>query len=444
MIKIKKGLDLPITGQPEQRIDAGAAVSTVALVGYDYVGMKPTMAVRVGDKVKKGQVLFTDKKTAGVQYTAPAAGEVIEINRGHRRVFESLVIRKDGDEEVTFNQYGSEKLAGLDRQAVVDQLVESGMWTSIRTRPFSKVPAVDAVPADIFVTAMDTNPLAGDPAVVIGEKTESFKAGLQVLRRLTEGKLFVVSAPNSNVPSIDGATNEQFGGPHPAGLVGTHIHFLSPVHAEKSVWHLGYQDVIAIGELFLTGRLFTQRVIAVAGPKAKQPRLLRTEVGAQLTDLTANEQKDGDNRIVSGSVFGGRSAKDATAYLGRFHNQVSLLEEGHERIFLRYLRAGFNMHSVTPIFASLFGKKKLDFTTTTNGSERAMVPIGQYERVMPLDILPTQLLRALAVGDIEVAERLGCLELDEEDLALCTYACVGKYEYGPILRENLTRIELEG
>ncbi|WP_119395669.1 Na(+)-translocating NADH-quinone reductase subunit A [Salinibius halmophilus] len=444
MIKIKKGLDLPITGQPEQRIDAGAAVSTVALVGYDYVGMKPTMAVREGDKVKKGQVLFTDKKTAGVQYTSPVAGEVIAVNRGARRVFESLVIKKEGDEEVTFKQYSSDQLAGLERQAIVDQLVESGQWTALRTRPFSKVPAIDSTPADIFVNAMDTNPLAADPAVIIAEKTESFKAGLQILRKLTEGKLFVVSAPNSNVPSIDGATTEQFDGPHPAGLVGTHIHFLSPVHAERSVWHIGYQDVIAFGELFLTGRIYTQRVVAVAGPKAKQPRLVRTEVGASLNELVANEAKEGDNRIISGSVFGGRLAKNATAYLGRFHSQVSILEEGHERILFRYLRAGFNMHSVTPIFASVFGKKKLDFTTTTNGSERAMVPIGQYERVMPLDILPTQLLRALAVGDIETAERLGCLELDEEDLALCTYACVGKYEYGPILRENLTRIELEG
>ena len=444
MINIKQGLDLPITGTPEQSISQGNAVTEVAVIGPDYVGMKPTMVVKEGDRVKKGQVLFTDKKTAGVQYTAPASGVVKAINRGDRRVFLSVVVAVEGSEEVTFQSYPADKLNEVSRGDVQANLVASGLWTALRTRPFSKAPALDSVPASIFVTAMDTNPLAADPALVIAEQTDAFKSGLQVLKRLTEGKLFVCKAPGSNIPTTGIETTEEFSGPHPAGLAGTHIHNLDAASAAKTVWSIGYQDVIAIGQLFTTGSLNCERVISLAGPQVTKPRLVRTLMGASLTELTTGELTDGENRMVSGSVFGGRTAVADLAFLGRFHNQVTVLEEGRDRPLLHYLRPGFERFSVMPIYISRFLNKTFNFTTSTNGSERAMVPIGTYERVMPLDILPTQLLRALIVEDMEVAVNLGALELDEEDLALCTYTCPGKYEYGPILRTNLTRIEQEG
>jgi len=442
MINIKKGLDLPIAGNPEQNITQGNAVSRVALVGFDYVGMKPTMLVQVGDKVKKGQVLFTDKKNEGVQYTAPASGTVVEVNRGKRRVFESLVIEIEGNDEITFNKYSASELSGLTREQVQSQLVESGMWTAIRTRPYSKAPALDSEPSSIFVSTLDTNPLAADPSIIIAEQKEAFTNGLAVLSCLSK-KVFVTKAPEADVPAAQ-AQVVDVTGPHPAGLVGTHIHYLDPVSTTKTVWHVGYQDVIAIGHLFVSGSIYTDRVVALAGPQVNKPRLVRTQIGASLTELTANELKDGENRVISGSVFGGRPANDALAYLGRFANQVSVLEEGRERQMLHYLRAGVNKHSVKNIYLSkLLPKKLLNFTTSTSGSERAMVPIGAYEKVMPLDILPTQLLRALIVEDMDSVISLGGLELDEEDLALCTYVCSGKYEYGPILRGNLDRIEKE-
>jgi Na+-transporting NADH:ubiquinone oxidoreductase subunit A len=444
MIKIKQGLDLPITGTPEQQISQGNKVTEVAIVGPDYVGMKPTMAVKEGDRVKKGQVLFTDKKTAGVQYTSPASGVVKAINRGDRRVFLSMVVAVEGSEEITFQSYPADKLSEVSREDVQANLVASGLWTALRTRPYSKAPALDTVPASIFVTAMDTHPLAADPALIIAEQADAFKAGLQVLKRLTEGKLFVCKAPGANIPTAGIETTEEFSGPHPAGLAGTHIHNLDAVSASKTVWSIGYQDVIAIGQLFTTGSLNTDRVISLAGPKATKPRLVRTVMGASLTELTAGEMASGENRVISGSVFGGRTASEALAFLGRFHNQVTLLEEGRDRPLLHYLRPGFERFSVMPIYISRFLNKTFNFTTSTNGSERAMVPVGTYERIMPLDILPTQLLRALIVEDMEVAVNLGALELDEEDLALCSYTCPGKYEYGPILRTNLTRIEQEG
>ncbi len=444
MIKIKKGLDLPITGTPEQTITSGQAVKCVALLGEDYVGMKPTMVVREGDRVKKGQVLFTDKKTEGVQYTAPAAGIVKAVNRGEKRKFLSIVIELDGTEEETFASYSADKLSSLSAAEVQDNLVNSGLWTTLRTRPYSKVPAQGSTPAAIFVNAMDTNPLAANPEVIIAEQAEAFKNGLQVLKRLTEGKLYVCKANGANVPTAGVETTEEFEGTHPAGLAGTHIHYLHPVSENRTVWTVNYQDVIAIGVLFTTGTLYNERVVALAGPQVKEPRLVRTLQGASLTDLTVGELADGENRLISGSVFGGRTAADAEAFLGRFHNQVSVLREGRERPMLHYLTPGASRFSVMPIYISKLMSKAFPFSTSTNGSERAMVPVGAYEKVMPLDILPTQLLRALIVEDMESAINLGALELDEEDLALCSFVCPGKYEYGPILRKNLTRIEAEG
>jgi Na+-transporting NADH:ubiquinone oxidoreductase subunit A len=448
MVNIKKGLDLPISGKPEQKITDTKVVSKVALVGFDYVGMKPTMYVQVGDVVKKGQLLFEDKKTTGVKYTSPANGKVVEINRGEKRVFQSIVIEITGDDAIEFEKFDSNSLSALNREQVVTNLVESGMWTAFRTRPYSKVPALDAKPNSIFVTAMDTQPLAADPEVIIKESEQAFKDGLSIIEKLTDGKVFVCTKPGSAISS-NGSSRvvfESFSGPHPAGNVGTHIHFLDPVSANKQVWSISYQDVIAVGKLFTSGELCVERVISLAGPGVKSPRLIKTRVGACVAELTNGELTSPSSaRIISGSILGGRTSRGSVAYLGRYANQISVLEEQKEREFMGWLSPGINKFSVMNIYLSKLTSGKLfNFTTTTNGSERAMVPIGTYENIMPLDILPTQLLRSLIVGDTEQAQLLGCLELDEEDLALCTFVCPGKYEYGPILRDNLTRIEKEG
>lgn len=447
MITIRRGLDLPIKGDPEQVITDAPTVNSVAVIGADYHGMKPTMAVKEGDTVKLGQLLFTDKKNLGVRYTSPASGTVSAVNRGARRVLLSVVIDIKGDEKEKFAQYSAAEITDLDREKVVNNLVESGAWVAFRTRPYSKVPEIDSAPASIFVTAMDTNPLAVNPAIVIAAENSAFNTGLELLSKLTPGNVFVCKDDQANFTVNQQATIkvENFSGVHPAGNAGTHIHFLDPVNTNKIVWTIAYQEVIAIGHLFLTGSLFTQRVISLAGPRVEKPRLLNTRIGASLNDLCDSNLTGSNNRTVSGSVFGGRTAEGATAYLGRYHTQVTVLQEGNDRPLLHYLRAGVNAFSTLGIYvSSLMKDKTFDFTTTTNGSERAMVPIGAYENIMPLDILPTQLLRSLIVGDTEMAQKLGCLELDEEDVALCTYVCPGKYEYGPILRDNLTRIEKEG
>jgi Na+-transporting NADH:ubiquinone oxidoreductase subunit A len=447
MVKIKRGMDIPIQGAPQQVIEDAPAPRAVAVVGYDYVGMKPTMEVREGERVKIGQLLFTDKKTEGVRYTSPASGVVTAINRGAKRVLQSVVIDIEGDEAVDFPSVSADRIASLDAAAIREQLVQSGQWTALRTRPYSKVPAPASDASAIFITAMDTNPLAADPALIINEQREAFCAGQDLLAKLTSGKVYVCVAPGADIPRGGAANIEmaEFAGPHPAGLAGTHIHFLEGASSNRIVWTIGYQDVIATGRLFLDGRLYTQRVIALAGPQVERPRLLRTRIGADLQALCAGEMKAGDNRVISGSILGGRMVSGATSYLGRYHNQVSVLLEGRNREFMGWLSPGTKKHSNLGIYVTSFlGARDLPMTTTTNGSERAMVPVGSYEDIMPLDILPTQLLRALIVGDTEMAQALGCMELEEEDLALCSYVCPGKYEYGPILRDNLTRIEKEG
>ncbi|EPB4438414.1 Na(+)-translocating NADH-quinone reductase subunit A [Enterobacter hormaechei] len=447
MFRIRKGLDLPISGVPEQHVTTGASIHHVAIVGDDYVGMRPAMLVQEGDRVIKGQALFEDKKNPGVMFTAPASGTVVAIHRGERRVLQSVVIQIEGDEKREFARFDAADLATLSHDAVQTQLLESGLWTALRTRPYSKTPVPGTVPAAIFVTAIDTNPLSADPQPLILAERNAFDAGLTVLTRLTPGKVHVCQASGGKLgghPQGQVAFNE-FAGPHPAGLVGTHIHFLEPVSLTKQVWHLNYQDVIAIGKLFTTGELCAERIIAIGGPQATQPRLVRTLLGADLTALLADETKEGENRIISGSVLSGRHATGPMAWLGRFHLQVSVVLEGREKELFGWVLPGAEKYSVTRTTLGHFLRRKLfNFSTSTNGGERAMVPIGNYERVMPLDILPTVLLRDLLAGDTDGAQALGCLELDEEDLALCTYVCPGKYEYGPVLREVLTRIEQEG
>jgi Na+-transporting NADH:ubiquinone oxidoreductase subunit A len=442
-IRIKKGLDIPLAGGPEQVIDDAPPVSTVAVTGPDTNGLRPRMEVEEGDHVSLGQVLFRDRQNPDVPFTAPGAGRIAAVHRGARRSLQSVVIELDGDERESFRQ--SDAPASLDRSAIVDNLVASGLWTAFRTRPFSKIPAPDSEPAAIFVTAIDTNPHAADPAIVLSTAAEDFRLGLDAVARLSSGPTYLCMREGANIDAGDAVTVAPFAGPHPAGLVGTHIHFLSPVGENRTVWHVGYQDVIAIGRLFSTGELSTERVVALGGDLVESPRLLRTRVGANLTDLVAGQLIPGRKRIISGSVLGGRRAVGPLAWLGRYHNQVSVLPETDEREFLSWARPGAGKYSAQRAYAGhLVNRGNFALTSSQNGSPRAMVSTGAFERVMPLDILATPLLKALLVKDTDTAKALGCLELDEEDLALCSFVCNGKYEYGPFLRESLQEIEVNG
>ena len=454
MIEIKKGLDIPISGEPEQVVHDAKPVKQVAVVGRDFIGLKPKMLVAEGEHVVLGQSLFNDRRNPGVAFPSPGTGKVVAINRGERRILQSIVIELDDPENdadaVEFQAWNGTELNSLDSDTICKQLLDSGLWAALRTRPFTKIPAPDSLPAAIFVTAMDTSPLAPDAELVINREGEAFSDGLKVLSALVNeagAPVHVCKAPGTNLPGFNAGNIRvhEFAGPHPAGLAGTHIHFLEPVSPTRIVWSVNYQDVIAIGKLFTTGRLYTDRIVALAGPLVTKPRLLQTRWGAHVTELVAGEVPMVQARILAGSVLIGRRAVGWGAYLGRNHYQICALAEGSPREFVSWIRPGPDKYSATRVFISkLLGKKSFDMTTSANGSDRAMVPIGMYEEVMPQDYLATYLLRALLVKDTVQAQALGALELAEEDMSLCSFVCPSKYDFGPVLRANLEQIEKEG
>jgi len=443
---LSRGLDIPMAGPPRADVHA-KPVASVALLPGDYPGIKPVLRVEEGERVSLGQPLFEDRIDPRLRFVAPGAGLVSAIHRGAKRVLRAVVITLDGTAEVEFQPVPRERLAALSRDEVRQRLLDAGLWTALRSRPYGRVPTPDAEPHALFVTAMDTSPLAADPRTMIGEYGEDFADGVVALATLLDGDVYVCCSPGTalRLPDHPRLVVAEFSGPHPAGLPGTHIHALAPVSARRSAWYVGYQDAIAIGRLFTTGRISTERIISLAGPAATEPRLLRTRLGASIDDLVRGETVADECRVLSGSALAGRPTSDWAAFLGRYHQQVTVLREGRDREFLGWTMPGANKFSVTRTFLSGFLPKRL-FPLTTNqlGSPRAMIPIGSFERVMPLDLLPTQLLRAIAVGDTDAAQQLGCLELEEEDLALCSFVCPSKYDYGPLLRQALTRIEKEG
>lgn len=446
-IQIKKGLDIPISGQPEQTIRATNEVRRVALIGDDYVGMKPTMLVEPGDKVVVGQKLFTDKKNDGVLFTSPGCGTVIEINRGPKRKFESLVISLEGDETVTFCDPVDDPTS-IPPERIRELLIESGLWTTIRTRPYGKNPPVGSSPSSLFITAADSEPLAADPLAVLQEDSQALTLGVKTLRRMLEVPIHYCIGPRplETWEQVEGVEYWSFTGPHPSGLASTHIHFIDPVHETKFAWHIGYQDVIAIGHLFMTGQPMLKRTISLAGTGVIKPSLVTTRIGAYLPDLCRREMTLDDLRIISGSVLSGREAKDSYAFLGRFHNQVSAIEDSSGRSIFNWLLPGKNRFSIKPVFASAYMDKSRKFAMNTAlwGGKRAIYPLGTYDQVMPLDIIATSLLKSVVKGDTEKSKALGCLELIEEDLGLCGFVCPGKNEFGDDLRQVLTAIEQGG
>lgn len=431
-----------MAGAPAQRIDQAAAVGSVALVAADYVSLRASVLVSEGDRVALGQPLFEDRKNPGVLFTSPGSGTVVAVHRAERRVLESIVVELAGDDQRTYGAHARSELSALGADVIRDQLIASGQWTAFRTRPFGAVPRPGTRPAAIFVTAMDTNPLAASPPVVIGAHREAFVDGLAVVSAMADAPVYVCAQADTEIPTgnDEGVRVARFAGPHPAGLVGTHIHCLRPVGSGHTVWHVGYQDVIAIGRLFTTGRISTERVVSLAGSVVVRPRLVTTRLGASVTELVQGELEHVDCRVISGSALAGRTSVGSRAYLGRYHVQVCALPESRRSSTPGELdaRGAYSSYGLPGV-----RNDRRAFTTSLHAGRRPMLPVDAFERVMPLDILAAPLLRALLVGDTETAEALGCLELEEEDLALCSFVCPGKNEYGALLRSALAELDVE-
>lgn len=434
MINTNKGLDLPISGAPSSEIDSSTAINSIAILGPDFVGLKPTMLVKEGETVAAGQKVFEDKKNPGVYITSPSSGVVASVNRGEKRRFLSLVI--DVDDSITsklfdLNTYGSP----------VEFLIDSGTFSYFRTRPYNRIPDVNAMPDAIFVNACDTSPLAADPHHLIQEDLDLFNAGLSFVDSINaSAKTFCSYQNNAFDQSVENIHYNQFNGPHPAGLTGTHIHFLYPVGQNRSVWSISWQEIISLGYLLKNKQLRTHKLIALGGPSVHDPKILKVRYGSNLSELTAGAIKE-SSRVISGSILNGRTAENVMNYLGAYDNQVSVISDETNDILFNWAMPGTKLHSRMPAFLSSWLKpKEFIFNASMNGGDRAIVPVPSYQDVMPLNILTTQLLKSLVTFDIELGEKLGVLELAPEDLGLVSYVCPSKYDYQSILDSNLEKM----
>jgi Na+-transporting NADH:ubiquinone oxidoreductase subunit A len=435
-IAIPRGLNVELTGCPEQTLAMGSSVAHVAVKGTDYRGLKPTLRVKVNDHVRLGEVLFVDRLDPRLRVTAPGAGVIVAINRGVRRSLTSVVIRLDGNAAVKFADYTSQAINSLNTDQVQRQLLQSGLWTAFRARPFERVPSPATKPRWLFVTAMDTNPGALDPQLVIAAHKDAWADGLRVLARVGAEAVYVCHGPKTEISIPEGTPTirpVQFDGPHPAGLPGTHIHYLARPDVGAEAWHINYQDVVAVGKLFRNGELWTERSIALSGAGARRPRVLRTRLGAKLSELLRDERTEGQI-VLSGPILSGQRVGGTTDFLGRYHQQVCILptQVPREGRWVDVRRLASWLQNWLP-------ESLVTGPAPHVGS--GLLPVEAFESVWPFANAPIPLLRALLVGDAESAETQGCLALAEEDLALLSAVCPAKRDYGTALRRTLHMLE---
>ena len=437
MIKTSKGLNLPISGTPDPIISDAPNVTSVSLLANDFVGMKPTMMVKVGDIVKRGTKLFEDKKNPGIFFTSPAGGTVKDINRGDKRKFLSVEVEVSENEDAEYFEYENTS------KGLTELLINTGLWNAFRTRPFNRTPKVGSLPDAVFVNACDTNPLSVDPYFIIDQDRDDFKNGLEALTRLFSCPIHCTYQNNNFEINVDKINYCQVSGPHPAGLSSTHISQLYPVSINKIAWTINYQDIISLGYLLKNKSLRTHKIVALGGPSVFKPSLISARISGNIDQLTAGKI-DNNSRVVSGSLIYGHASEGIMNYLGFYDSIISAIPDEANDIFLNWLMPGSNLHSKLNVFSSsLLKPNKFTFNVSLNGGDRAIVPVGSYDEILPMDILVPQLLKALVVGDIEQAVELGMLELAPEDLALASYICPSKYDYCSILANNLNNLYLE-
>lgn len=417
-VNIKSGLDLKVGLSPAGAMDTKSS-SSAAILGRDFPGVKFEVLVDKGTHVVAGEPILRDRHCTDIVFVAPLSGTVAAVNRGAKRALLSMQVVADGGEGAS--EFSIPTV--LDKDATRRLMLVSGLWTTLRKRPFGHIPDPDAEPNALLVTAIDTEPLAPDPALVIAAHADQFTSGLSALTAICDAPIYLCKASATEIPmgESDRVQAAEFSGPHPAGLPGTHIFSLCPIGFNGSeVWHIGYQDVIALGYLVITGKTWLQRVVTLAGPAVRHPRLLTVPLAAAVDELVAGELEDGPVRVISGSALSGHTARGAEAFLGQRHNQVTVLSE-----------------------APTEKPRRNGFDTWLGGQPGPLVPIADLDRLAPPGILPVPLMRALLVGDVERARDLGALELVEEDLALITYSCPSKNDYGKLLREVLNQLDKE-
>ncbi len=449
-VNLQKGHNILLEGVPEQIIDEQVEVTTFAVQPTNFIGISPIpkVMVEIGAEVKAGDPLFFDKKSPEVKYCAPVSGEVIAVNRGEKRSIVEVVIL--ADKEVKYRTYEMPDLDSVSREELVQFLLESGAWPLIRQRPYNVVADFNEAPRDIFISTFDTGPLAPDLNFVVEGKGEDFQMGLDVLNKLTDGKVYLgldgngETAPSKVFTEAEGVEKQWFMGKHPAGNVGIQIHNTDPILSGDKVWTLGVQEVITLGKLFTEQRFNTERIVAVTGAELKQAKYVKTHLGAKIGDLVKDNKASDNLRLISGDVLSGEK-KTEEQFLNIYDNQVTVAKEGDYYEMFGWLIPIKARPSISRTFPNfLFPDLKFKADTNMHGEKRAFVVTGQYESVLPMDVYLQHLMKAIIINDLERMEGLGIYELVEEDVALCEFVCTSKQPLQQILREGLDMMREQG
>lgn len=444
--KLKKGFDINLVGEAPLSIDASISASTFAMSPPNFSNVSPIPKVEVaaGDEVKAGDILFYDKKDPRVKYVSPVSGEVVEIKRGQKRSISDIIILADKD--IQYKKFDVPALTGIKREALIEFMLESGVWSMINQRPFDEVADPSVTPTNIFISSFDSAPLAPDNNFVVQGRENAFHKGIEVLHLLTDGQVHIgldgkAKEPNDAFISAN-AAKTYFSGPHPAGNVGVQIHHTAPIGRTDKVWTLGVQDVITIGDLFLRGIYNAERVIAIGGAELNNPTYVKTYMGANIGDLVKGNIKGDNVRLISGDVLSGKQ-KSSSEFLDAKADQITVVKEGNEYELFGWLLPLKPRPSISKTIPSFF-LDKFEVNTNTHGEKRAFVMSGEYESVLPMDIYPTHLMKAIMAGDFERMEGLGINELSEEDIAICEFVCTSKMPLQEILRDGLDMMQEQG
>ena len=444
---IKKGRNIRLKGAAAKEIDDISFPKQVAVQPPNFRGLRLRLEVREGDDVKVGTTILSDKANPDIKIASPASGKVLAVNRGLKRALLSVVIETDGEQEAcSFRTFSEEQIKNISPADIVDLLLKGHLWPVIRQRPFSKVADPKDKPKAVFVHAMNTEPLAPDVDFILQSREKEFQTGLNVLAKLTDGDVHLCiekGAKSKAFTQAEGVVTHLFAGPHPAGNVSTHIHCVDPINKGDIVWYIEAQDVLRIAQLFLDGVYPTERIVAVTGEEAKGHQVYaRTIMGASVTARVGKEIPQ-QTRCISGSVLRGKDV-GRDGFVCFYDAQVTIIPSGGKRELLGWLSPGFKKYTFSKTYASaFFPEGEVSLNSDKNGSDRTIVLNDMYDSLVPLDIMTYFLIRSVVAENIEEAEALGILECDEEDFALCTFACPSKTDVGGIIRQGLDLIEKE-
>lgn len=448
-IKLKKGFDINLVGKAEKKFAEVDQPETFAYKPTNFHGiLRPKLLVNEGDMVKAGTPILFDKKNDKVMHVAPVSGEVVEIKRGDKRKLLEIVILADKKiESIEYKKHSVSDITNLSKEDAKDHILKSGTWLNIIQRPYGVIADPEEAPKAIFISAFDSHPLAPDYDMLYKGNEHNFQAGIDVLKKFTDGAIHLNIHGESEVSQLfSHAKNVQlnkFSGPHPAGNVGVQIHHLNPINKGDIVWTINPYGVIQIGKLFLEGVYDASKVIALTGSEVTQPQYYKSYIGASIKKMIENNIKGENVRYISGNVLTGEKiAKDG--YIGFYDHQVTVIPEGNYYEMLGWIKPTTNKLSFQRAFGLLsFLNKKKEYVidTNTKGEPRAFVQSGVFEKVLPMDILPTHLLKAIIAEDFDEMEALGIYEVIEEDLALCEFVDVSKHEVQSIIREGLDLVQ---